>query len=38
MTGVYIMMGGMALFATLIVGFDWLGRRQRRRRSNADRM
>ena len=32
MIGIYIMLGGMALFATIIVGMDWLARRQRQRR------
>ena len=34
MTGIYIMLGGMALFATLVVGIDWLARRQRQRRES----
>jgi hypothetical protein len=33
--GIYIMMGGIALFSTAIVVMDWLGRRQRRRQKNA---
>ena len=31
MTGIYIMMGGMALFATIVGVLDLLGRRQKRR-------
>jgi len=33
--GIYIMLGGMVLFSTVIVLMDWLGRRQRRRQRNA---
>jgi hypothetical protein len=33
--GIYIMLGGMVLFSTIIVVMDWLGRRQRRRQKNA---
>jgi hypothetical protein len=33
--GIYIMLGGMVLFSTIIVVMDWLGRRQRRRQRNA---
>ena len=31
MTGIYIMLGGMVLFATIIGVLDLMGRRQRRR-------
>lgn len=31
MTGVYVMMGGVALFVTLIGVMDLLGQRQKRR-------
>jgi len=34
-TGIYIMLGGMVLFSTVIVVMDWLGRRQRRRQRSA---
>jgi hypothetical protein len=34
-TGIYIMLGGMVLFSTVIVVMDWFGRRQRRRQRNA---
>ena len=33
--GVYVMLGGMVLFSTIVVMMDWLGRRQRRRRRDA---
>lgn len=29
MIGLYVMLGGMLFFATLLVVFDWLGQRQR---------
>lgn len=35
MTGIYIMLGGMVLFTVIVVGLDWLGRRQQRRRNSV---
>jgi hypothetical protein len=36
MTGIYIMLGGMVLFATVIGIWDLIGRRQRRRHASRD--
>jgi hypothetical protein len=33
--GIYILLGGMALFAVTITTLDWLGRRQRERRTRT---
>jgi len=33
MTGLFIMLGGMVLFAVVVAVFDWLGERQRRHRT-----
>jgi len=37
MTGIYIMLGGMVLFATVIGIWDTIGRRRRRQAARHDR-
>jgi hypothetical protein len=38
MTGLFVLFGGMVLFATIIVGLDYLGRRQQRKESSESRL